>query len=128
MRPNVRFPADMVTFTEKFLNGKLHFLCSALTTLSWSTRNFKRIFCYYIQSLSYRYYWQNDTKGKNQNIICKKCIRCSKSISEYENVEHDKFRVGNSQNILIIPVKRHFCVKDVPDNYRRGRKKISVGT
>ena len=26
----VQFPADLVTFTEKILNGKLHFLCSAI--------------------------------------------------------------------------------------------------
>ena len=25
---NVKFPADLVTFTEEILNGKLHFLCS----------------------------------------------------------------------------------------------------
>ena len=40
MRPNQQFPADLVTFTEKILNGKLHFLCSAsgfcgLTLLSF---------------------------------------------------------------------------------------------
>ena len=28
MRPNPQFTADLVTFTEKILNGKLHFLCS----------------------------------------------------------------------------------------------------
>ena len=28
MRPNPWFPADLVTFTEEILNGKLHFLCS----------------------------------------------------------------------------------------------------
>ena len=30
MRPNPQFPADLVTFTEAILNGKLqlHFLCS----------------------------------------------------------------------------------------------------
>ena len=28
MWPNPQFSADMVTFTEKTLNGKLHFLCS----------------------------------------------------------------------------------------------------
>ena len=29
MGPNPQFAADMVTFTEEILNGKLHFLCSA---------------------------------------------------------------------------------------------------
>ena len=28
MWPNLQFPADLVTFTEEFRNGKLHFLCS----------------------------------------------------------------------------------------------------
>ena len=28
MRSIPKFPADLVTFTEKILNGKLHFLCS----------------------------------------------------------------------------------------------------
>ena len=28
MWPNRQFPADLVTFTEEILNGKLHFLCS----------------------------------------------------------------------------------------------------
>ena len=27
-RPNPQFPADLVTFTEQTLNGKLHLLCS----------------------------------------------------------------------------------------------------
>ena len=30
MWPNPQFPADLVTFTEKILNGKLHFLCSEI--------------------------------------------------------------------------------------------------
>ena len=29
MWPNPQFPADLVTFTEEIVNGKLHFLCSA---------------------------------------------------------------------------------------------------
>ena len=28
MRPNPQLPADLVTFNEEILNGKLHFLCS----------------------------------------------------------------------------------------------------
>ena len=28
MRPNPQFSADLVTFNEELLNGKLHFLCS----------------------------------------------------------------------------------------------------
>ena len=34
MWPNSQFPADLVTFTEEIVDGKLHFLCSdSLTTL-----------------------------------------------------------------------------------------------
>ena len=28
MRPNPLLPADLVTFTEEILDGKLHFLCT----------------------------------------------------------------------------------------------------
>ena len=28
MGPNLQFHADMITFTEEILDGKLHFLCS----------------------------------------------------------------------------------------------------
>ena len=40
MWPNPQFPADLVTFTEKMLNGKLFFLCSVgiLFTLSKSLK------------------------------------------------------------------------------------------
>ena len=30
MRPNPQFSADLVSFTEEILNGKLHFFCSAI--------------------------------------------------------------------------------------------------
>ena len=30
MWPNPQFPVDLVIFTEEILNGKLHFLCSAI--------------------------------------------------------------------------------------------------
>ena len=33
MWPNPHFPADMFTFTEEILNGKLHFLCSDIVVL-----------------------------------------------------------------------------------------------
>ena len=29
-----KFPANLVTFTEEILNGKLHFLCSELSSVS----------------------------------------------------------------------------------------------
>ena len=33
MWPNPQFPADLVTFTEEILNGKLHFLCSVMSPI-----------------------------------------------------------------------------------------------
>ena len=35
MWPNLQFPTDLVTFTEKILNGKLHFSCNVIWLLSW---------------------------------------------------------------------------------------------
>ena len=32
MRQNPQFPADLVTFAEEILNGKLHFLCIVAIT------------------------------------------------------------------------------------------------
>ena len=29
MKFSIKYPADLVTFTEEILNGKLHLLCSA---------------------------------------------------------------------------------------------------
>ena len=38
MWPNPQFPADLVTFSEEIFNGKLHFLCSASKSWSYSTK------------------------------------------------------------------------------------------
>ena len=38
MRPNLDFPADLVTSTEEILSGKIHFLCSV--SLFKSINNF----------------------------------------------------------------------------------------
>ena len=35
MCPNPKFPADLVTFTEEILKGKLNFLCSVMRALLW---------------------------------------------------------------------------------------------
>ena len=39
MRPNPQETADLVTFTEQILNGKLHFLCSAIDGKLFSSMN-----------------------------------------------------------------------------------------
>ena len=38
MWPNPQFPADLVTFTEEILNGKLHFLCSVRQSTNFTNR------------------------------------------------------------------------------------------
>ena len=48
MWPNLQFSADLVTFTEDILNGKLHFLCS-LGGLLYSIL----LFPYTLQALSH---------------------------------------------------------------------------
>ena len=35
MSPNPQEPADLATFTEEILNGKLHFLCSVSKRNEW---------------------------------------------------------------------------------------------
>ena len=45
MWPNPQFPADLLTFTEKMLNGKLHFFCSVVQfegSQCWSTLTLER--------------------------------------------------------------------------------------
>ena len=37
MRPKPQFPVSLVTFTEEILNGKLHFLGSALDSVALSS-------------------------------------------------------------------------------------------
>ena len=40
MQPNLQFPADLITFTEEILDGKLHFLCSAITESNYRSLTF----------------------------------------------------------------------------------------
>ena len=40
MSPNPKETADLVTLTEEILNGKLHFLCSAVFTFSVFSRKY----------------------------------------------------------------------------------------
>ena len=43
MWPNLQETADLVTFTEKILNGKLHFLCRDNLSLSQTIRTSEQI-------------------------------------------------------------------------------------
>ena len=54
MWPNPQFTADLFTFTEETLNGKLHFLCSDSTDLAWAGLIF--IFKQHCKNL-YMYPW-----------------------------------------------------------------------
>ena len=65
MWPNSQGTADLVTFTQEILNGKLHFLCSVMLFLeNFICNNFRRLFIsnYYFSDYSIYY----DTK---QNAI-----------------------------------------------------------
>ena len=42
MKFSIKFPADLVTFTEEILNGKLHFLCSVINEIKSSVES---LFC-----------------------------------------------------------------------------------
>ena len=50
----MQFPADMFTFTKEILNGKLHFLCSAISASYWynnkimTQQYFACLFCFAI--------------------------------------------------------------------------------
>ena len=63
MWPNLQFPADLVTFTKKILNGKLHLLCSVSV---WGT---KKLFSKFkIYSLT--------RKNDFERSKSKSCIMC----------------------------------------------------
>ena len=40
MWPDLQFPADLVTFIEEILNGKLHFFCSVIVKDNWGFYDF----------------------------------------------------------------------------------------
>ena len=73
MWPNPQFPADLVTFTEEILNGKLHFLCSDVNPISTkgnaqgeTTSNFLPL------TSSYSYLCQYETRIKFSTKPCAK--------------------------------------------------------
>ena len=53
MWPNPQETADLVTFTEEILNGKLHFLCSKTRTPASSefTKYFRTVECNFFKQL-----------------------------------------------------------------------------
>ena len=57
-----KFPADLVTFTEEILNGKLHFLCSETTkALQNGTKKFHVEPVLLFGSFSF---WNNGTRSR----------------------------------------------------------------
>ena len=48
MWPTPQFPADLVTFTEKTLNGKPHFLCSENAKFKSKSKLRSRLFFLYL--------------------------------------------------------------------------------
>ena len=57
MWSNPQFPADLVTFTEDILNGKLHFLCSVrLSLFSNQTTAITSLLSLLMLLLQHKYY------------------------------------------------------------------------
>ena len=55
--PNQQFPADLVTFTEEILNGKLHFFCAL--------NEIQQFICRKGQLLRDCFFWKIDMTGWN---------------------------------------------------------------
>ena len=76
MLPNPQETADLVTFTEETLNGKLYFLL--LTTFWQETNPFEALSCYkkfwIVKILGKHYFLQDTRKFKYKiTILCLKC-------------------------------------------------------
>ena len=78
MWPNPQFPADLVTFTEEILNGKLHFLCSGKYDNCFRIKKALRALLFFLS-------WANPYILLNSNIwltlhvlifftLCEKCL------------------------------------------------------
>ena len=44
MLPNPQIPADLVTFAEEILNGKIHFLCSEMSFFFFEKKSTEKSF------------------------------------------------------------------------------------
>ena len=68
MWPNPQFPADLVTFTEEIINGKLHFLCS-VTSILWYDL-FKKITVALLEHIHQRHcYFEKAQKKKTKKKL-----------------------------------------------------------
>ena len=100
MWPNPQFSADLVTFTEEILNGKLHFLCSDSELVVQSKQ-----FCEYSgtpnlslkvkQDFTYNIYHmgvkcQISVLTKNRTTLCKRWSTIEEALSFLNSFEIDK--------------------------------------
>ena len=67
MGPDSLFPADLVTFTEEILNGKLHFLCVGFKAEAFGICDMS---IYYILSWSYQSCSQSLQRTKSGSQFC----------------------------------------------------------
>ena len=87
MWPNQQFLADLVTFTEEILNGKLNFLCSVTTntnkivekeTLLVNSdeiaKTFKRHFTETAEKLN-TFEWPSNTENLTEETLTKYCVK-----------------------------------------------------
>ena len=75
MWPNPQETADLVTFTEEFLNGKLHFLCSGSCWKCWLTQFMPLVF---LRLLKTENFWLSDVfRGCRKRLVaCNELMYC----------------------------------------------------
>ena len=83
MWPNPQIPADLVTFTEEILNGKLHFLCSVM----WTKLALKPLICRF---------------GASKLIECKINYPLSEPYLELSQISTMELFRKNSLRLLVV--------------------------
>ena len=85
MWPKLQFPAEWVTFTEEILNGKLHFLFSAIETF-WNNYSFLRIWVTFTEEIL----WNESTIAKCERDIYFKWIPLNdtSNITDQKNLHY----------------------------------------
>ena len=70
MWPNLQETADLVTFTEEILNGKLHFLCIVISNMLHFSNMFQKKFLQNFKNII------KDVHSKKSNTVILSCYRC----------------------------------------------------
>ena len=122
MWPNPQFPADMVTFTEEILNGKLHFLCSDSPLKLWIALVFIEILDFrwilIIRDNFLEHFWGKDEFSSwyiGWSILLRLTIRCTvllwntsplplKNIHLFLSQNHDFLIISNSWGLEVSSV------------------------